>query len=105
MIVEQRTYTLYPGKQAEFVKAYIEFGLKSQTAILGNMVGWYTTEVGELNQVIHMWGYVSFEDRLARRAKLMQDPEFQKYLAAVRPLMIKQENKILMPAPFFKVPG
>jgi len=103
MIVEQRTYTLYPGKQAEFVAAYTELGLKPQSAILGNMVGWYTTEVGELNQVIHMWGYVSFEDRLVRRAKLMADPDFQKYLAAVRALMIKQENKILIPAAFSPV--
>ena len=103
MIVEQRTYTLYPGKQGEFLAAYDQHGRVPQTRILGNMVGWYTTEIGTLNQVIHMWGYDSFEERLRRRGELMQDPEFKVYLGIVRSLMVTQESKILIPAPWSPV--
>jgi hypothetical protein len=100
MIVEERIYTLYPGKTAEYVKAYTEIGMKPQVAILGRLLGWFTSEIGELNQIVHMWGYDSYEERVTRRAKLMQDPDFQRYLGAVRPLIVKQENKILIPTPF-----
>jgi hypothetical protein len=100
MIVEERIYTLYPGKQAEYLKHYQEEGLEVQSRILGRMVGYFTTEVGPLNQVIHMWGYDSFEERLRRRAELFKDPTWLGYVAKIRPLILSQENKILLPTPF-----
>ena len=100
MIVEERIYTLYPGKQAEYLKYYQEEGLEVQSRILGRMVGYFTTEVGPLNQVIHMWGYDSFEERLRRRAELFKDPTWLGYVAKIRPLILSQENKILLPTPF-----
>jgi hypothetical protein len=100
MIVEERIYTLYPGKQAEYLKLYQEEGLEVQSRILGRMVGYFTTEVGPLNQVIHMWGYDSFEERLRRRAELFRDGAWLGYVAKIRPLILSQENKILLPTPF-----
>ena len=100
MIVEERIYTLYPGKSAEYLRLYKEEGLEVQKRILGRMVGYFTTEVGPLNQVIHMWGYDSFEERLRRRAELFKDPTWLAYVQKVRPFVMKQENKILLPTPF-----
>jgi hypothetical protein len=68
MIVEQRTYTLHPGKTPEYLRLYESEGMAIQTRILGRMVGYFTTEIGPLNQVIHMWGYDTFEERAKRRA-------------------------------------
>ena len=68
MIVEQRTYTLFPGKTLEYLRLYESEGMAIQTRILGRLVGYFTTEIGPLNQIIHMWGYDSFEERARRRA-------------------------------------
>ena len=75
-----------------------------QTRILGKMVGYYFTDVGPLNQIVHMWGYESLDDRFERRKALQAAPEWQSYAAKMRPLVAHVENKILVPAPFFQVP-
>lgn len=101
MIVEERIYTLHIGKQADYLSLYEKEGLAVQKRILGMMLGYYTTEAGPLNQVIHLWGYESFEDRLRRRKELFQNQEWLSYVAKIRPLIVTQESKILIPAPFF----
>ena len=103
MIVEERIYTITVGSLPQYVKNYQEYGYEVQTRILGNMIGWFWTEVGPLNQVIHMWGYESFEDRLERRKKLFQDETWLKCIEANRPFIVSQESKILIPAPFSPV--
>ena len=101
MIVEQRTYTLRPGTAPEFLRIYEEHGLPVQLPILGTLVGYYSTEFGPLNQVIHMWGYESFEDRARRRAELVKSPGWQTYLPMNRDKIVSQENKLLVPTAFF----
>ena len=102
MIVEKRTYTLKPGKAAAYMKIYEEFGLKPQTRILGNMFGWFTPEIGELNQIIHMWAYKNLGDRDKRRAELGKDKEWAEFLKNLRDadVVVHQENHILNPAPW-----
>ena len=100
MFVEQRTYTLVPGSQGEWLENYQKYALEIQTEILGRLVGYFTTEFGVLNQVVHMWAYETFEDRAERRKKLFQDRRWLEFLPKVRPLIITQESKILVPAPF-----
>jgi len=101
MIVETRTYTLRPGTVAEFLRIYEEHGFPVQLPILGTLVGYYTTEFGPLNQVIHMWGYTGFEDRAKRRIELVKSPGWQTYLPMNRDKLVSQENKLFIPAPFF----
>ncbi len=105
MIVEERIYTLEIARVGEYLKLYEEHGIEIQKRILGNMVGYFSTEVGPLNQIIHMWGYDSFEDRLKRRAELGADPGWQAYVAKIKPFLLKQENKLLIPAPFSPIGG
>ena len=100
MIVEERIYTLEIGKSAEYLRLYEAEGLAVQVKILGKLVGYFTTEVGPLNQIIHMWGYESFEERMKRRAALFADEKWKSYIAKVRPFIKTQESKILIPAPF-----
>ncbi len=100
MIVEERIYTLEVGKTPEFLRLYELEGLAIQTRILGNMIGYFSSEIGDLNLVVHMWGYESFEERTRRRAELMADPGWQAYVAKVRPFVLEQKNRILIPAPF-----
>lgn len=100
MIVEERTYTCYCGKAQQYVKMYEAEGLAIQRPILGNLVGYFTSEIGELNQVVHLWAYEGLEDRAQRRRKLLGNEAWKTYAAKVQPLVLKQENRILLPAPF-----
>jgi NIPSNAP len=100
MIVEQRTYTLHAGKAADYLAAYQAEGLAIQRPILGNLVGYFSTEFGPLNQIVHIWAYEDLADRGARRARLGADPRWKAYVGKVQPFVITQENKLLIPAPF-----
>ena len=98
--IEMRTYTLKPGTTPNYFKVYQELGMKVQREILGHNLGYFFTEVGALNQVIHMWVYDSLEDREIRRKKLMKDKRWMKMLPKLRQYIVSQETKILIPAPF-----
>ena len=105
MIVEMRTYTLVPGGIATYFDLYAREGLATQREHLGEMLGYYSTEIGSVNQVVHMWQYPSFEERMQRRDALKADPAWKAYVAKMLPLLVDQESKILLPAPFFALPA
>jgi hypothetical protein len=100
MIVEERIYTLHPGQAPEYLRLYEAEGLEIQRAILGRMVGYFSTEVGPLNQIVHLWAYRDLDERTERRAKLAADPGWQTYVTKIRQLIVHQENKLLVAAPF-----
>jgi hypothetical protein len=101
MIVEERIYTMHPGRTADYLAAYEQEGLAIQSRILGSMLGYYTTEIGELNLVIHLWAYENLADRELRRAKLAADAGWKSYVKKIQPMILTQKNRILKPAPFF----
>ena len=101
MYVEERMYVVQDGKGAEYFRNYEEFGLKVQLKHLPHLVGYYQTEAGPLNMVIHMWAYDDLNQRDRCRAALFADPEWTAYLAKNRPLMVSQESRLLKCAPFF----
>jgi len=95
MIIEMRTYTLRPGTLAEYIKLYEDKGLAVHREILGNLLGYFKTEIGDINQVVHLWGYASFEDRAQRRAKLAENAQWQGFLKAAQPYFVTQKNQLL----------
>jgi hypothetical protein len=100
VIYEQRTYTCHPGKLQEFIDTYEREGVDLQMQVLGNLVGYFTTEIGPLNQAIHIWAFDSFEVRLARRAELWSKPEWLDFAAKVNPMLSVTESKIMLPTKF-----
>lgn len=98
MFVEQRTYSLVPGGTAEYVQIYEECGRAVQERILGPMLGYYTRDVGELNQLVYFWSFDSLDERTRRRAALMADAQFKVFRGRIRHLVLKQENSLLVPA-------
>lgn len=102
MLVEQRTYTTHPGRWREYLALFEAEGLAIQRRTLGRMVGYYTSEIGELNQIVHLWAYRSLDERAERRARLLADPGFAAYVHKMLPLLVRQESRILRPAPFFQ---
>lgn len=101
MLVEERCYVLQmPHGPQDYLALYEAEGLEIQRAILGNLLGYFHTEVGELNTMVHLWGYASFEDRLRRRTALGADPGWQRYLGRIRPLIASMSNRLLVPTSF-----
>jgi NIPSNAP len=100
MLIEMRTYNLIPGKLSEFLRIYESEGMATQREILGNMLGYFHTEIGPLNQIVHMWGYETFEDRSNRRKKLQANPIWSACLPKLTALIHAQETKILVGASF-----
>jgi hypothetical protein len=102
MIVDHRTYTFRPGTMARWLKKYEQEGLPIQRKHLGTFLGLYTTEIGNLHQVVFLWGYASQGDREQRRAAMAADPAWDKFISEVWALdaIQAQEIKLLKPASF-----
>jgi NIPSNAP protein len=62
-------------------------------------VGVFQTEVAQLNEVVHLWAYRDLNDRAAVRAKTLQDPEWQAFLAKTTPLLVQMHSVALTPVP------
>jgi len=101
MYVEERMYRLKIGSAPEYFRNYQELGMQVQLKHLPHMVGYYVTEIGGLNTVVHMWAYDSLDQRDRCRAAMQADPDWQAYLAKSRPLMEAQEARVMKCAPFF----
>lgn len=101
MLVEMRTYTTHPGRLRDYLALYQAEGLAIQQRILGRLVGYYSSEIGELNQVVHLWAYQDLNERAQRRAALLADAGFKAYVQKMLPLLVKQESRILTPTAFF----
>lgn len=98
MFIEQRIYSLVPGGTAEYISIYEEAGRAVQERILGRLLGYYTREIGELNQLLYFWSFESMDERTRRRAVLAADPAFKVFRGRIRHLVVKQESSILLPA-------
>ncbi len=100
MIVDQRTYTLQMGMLKDFLTLYAAEGWAVQTEHLGLPIGYYTTEVGDLNQVVHLWSYADMADRERRRANLESDPRWLAYRRKAAGQVVQQRNTLLKAVDF-----
>jgi hypothetical protein len=100
VIVEERTYHVFTGKLAEVVRLYAEEGTEIQQGHLGNLVGAFTVDIGDLSSIVQMWGYDSLAEREQRRAALQADDRWKSFLGRLTPLIHTQRNRILVPTSF-----
>jgi hypothetical protein len=100
VIVEERIYRIRNGRMGRYLQLVREEGLAIQQPILGQLVGYFTTEIGVLSQVTHMWAYADLEDRRRRRQQLADDPRWQAFLPKLAENIEQAENRILLPTDF-----
>ncbi|MDF2463869.1 MAG: hypothetical protein K0Q43_2104 [Ramlibacter sp.] len=102
MLIEERHYLLKPEfTTAAYLDIFVSSGaLDLQRRILGNLLGYFTTEIGELNALVHLWGYESFEERTRRRVLLNTEPAWHEYLVRIRPMLRSMTNRLLVPTDF-----
>jgi len=97
MFYEVRTYTLRPGTVAEFEERYAKrLPLREAHSKLG---AFWHTEVGTLNQVIHVYPYDDLQQRTAVREAMANDTA-RAQLPGGREFIVAQETEIMVPAPF-----
>ena len=60
MIVDLRTYTLVPRKMARYLELFETHGLPVMRRHGLELMGYYVSHIGPLNQVVHLWRYDSF---------------------------------------------
>ncbi len=100
MVYELRTYQLKMGALPEYLElaetkllpALAEHGLKP--------VGFWHTEIGTLNEVVHLWAYEDLNERQQKWAKWKEDPRRTDYMKTLRQVIFSQSNKILTPTAF-----
>ena len=99
-LVEERTYHIYTGKLPEIVKLYADEGTAIQQEHLGNLIGAFTVDIGDVSSIVQLWGYDSLEERAHRREELQADAGWKDFLARLTPLIHTQRNRILVPTSF-----
>ena len=100
MIVEERTYHVYTGKLPEVVKLYADEGTAIQQEHLGNLIGAFTVDIGDVSSIVQLWGSDSFAERERRRGELQADPRWKAFLPRLQPMIHTQRNRILLPTSF-----
>ncbi len=99
-IYELRTYDIYVGKIGEAVALYRDEGWPALEKHSDKLVGYFTGDIGAMNQIVHLWKFEDDADRRAHWARVFGDDEFMAFAGKLRPLVQKQQNKLLMNAPF-----
>ena len=98
MIHELRTYTLKPNRAADFVKLTRKVGFEIRSKH-SKCLGYWTSEIGDLNQVVHLWEYDDWTHRTQTRVALAEDKEWQRdFVSRARKCHIRQESTVLIPS-------
>jgi hypothetical protein len=95
MIFEMRTYLMKPGSIPKVEELWAA-SLPARSR-LSRMGGFWRTEVGTLNQIIHVWPYESTGERDRIRAEAVKTGVWPPKIADY---ILEMESKILHPAPF-----
>ena len=96
MIYELRTYTVKPGTLGDIVKAASTVSRDVRGDDYGKLEGYWFTEIGPLNQVMHMWSYESFDERARLRGELAKNPRWNnEYIPLIRPIVVRQDIRLL----------
>jgi hypothetical protein len=96
MIYELRAYTLRTGKAPEAARNAGEIGRRIRGDDYGKLEGYWLTEIGPLNQVVHLWSYESLDERQRLRGALAENEAWRnEYLPLLRPHLVQQEVRLM----------
>ena len=96
MIYELRTYTVKQGTLAEVAKHAGTVGRDIRGDNYGKLEGYWMSEIGQLNQVMHLWSYADLNERAHLRAELGKNARWaSEYVPVTRPNLIRQEVRLL----------
>lgn len=91
MLHELRVYTFAPGGATVAAKAAGTIGLDIRGNNFGKLEGYWVSEVGPLNQALHLWSFEGYDQRKKLRADLAKNERWVKEYVPV----IQNEAKLL----------
>ena len=99
MILEIRTYEIQPGSLAEVEKRYGE--AYEHRKKYSPLFAFWHTEIGPLNEIIHIWSYKDLAERARIRGEASKDPNWPPKISE----FIKAMNvEIVTPFDFIPTP-
>lgn len=103
MIYDMRTYDIAMGKTPEYMAAVREIALPVREGYGIKLAGWYYTDIGALNKVVHIWAYRDFAHfEEAREAFRTDERWVNDYVPRVKGIILRQENQIMLASDFFE---
>ena len=103
MIYDMRTYDIAMGKTPEYMAAVREIALPVRESYGVKLAGWYYTDIGALNKVVHIWAYRDFAHfEEAREAFRTDERWINDYVPRVKGIVLRQENQIMRASDFFE---
>jgi len=107
MINELRMYTTRPGKMMHVVNSSATVAQTIRNGdTYGKLVGHWSSEIGRMNQYIHMWEYSDVEEMRKLRSELASKEDWRtKFVPLVGPYILTQEIRILRPLTEIKFPA
>ena len=100
MIYEMRTYDVKPGLLTAYLKLFNDVGMPERLPH-NNLVGFWFTETGTLNQVVHIWRWNNLDERTTLRAELLHNPKWvNDFLPVAMPMLDRMSSVMLNPASF-----
>jgi hypothetical protein len=105
-IYEMRTYSVQVGKMADVIELYKTEGYPAIVAggFDKKLLGYFTGDIGAINQLIHIWKFDDDADRRDHWAAVFADEQFMAFAKQLRPMLINQENKLMLAAPWGPTP-
>ena len=94
MLYELRTYTMRPGMAPQAAAHSADVGRAVRGDDYGKLEGYWLSEIGPLNQVMHLWSYADANARMAAKAALGENQAWRDdYLPKMRPMLVRQPNR------------
>jgi hypothetical protein len=97
MIYEMRTYDLKPRALPEVEQRFGEAYEKRKK--YSELAAFWHTEIGPLNQIIHVWGYKDMEERNRIREAAVKDGVWPPKISE---FIVSQKSEIMVPFSFMK---
>ncbi len=97
MIYETRTYRLKPRGVPEFIDKFGKAYKNRQS--LSKISAFFYTEIGPLNEVIHIWPYKNADERDKKRARSVKDKKYT-WPPKVAHLQEHMQSELFVPSPF-----
>lgn len=105
MIYDMRIYDIRPGGLQAYMDAVREVALPVRRRYGIRLAGWYHTEVGPLNRVVHIWAFRDWDHLSEGKRQFRQDPQWvNDYVPRVLPLIVRQESQVVLAADFSPEP-
>lgn len=80
----------------DMVKAASTLSREIRGDNFGKLEGYWTTEIGPLNQVMHLWSYSDFGERARLRGELAGNTRWgSEYIPLIRSLIVRQDIRLL----------